>query len=103
MFIRQFLKDRHLDEGFIEKVGHLVEVHEFGGNEEENTLKDADSISFLEIITDLFIENIGKRWTKEEAVSKITFMYNRISSPQARELAQPFYDDAIKKLEGLPS
>jgi hypothetical protein len=39
----------------IERVMMLVSKHEVGGNDDQNLLKDADAISFLENQIDVFL------------------------------------------------
>jgi len=44
-----------------------------------------------------FIKDKG--FTKEELRKKFDFMYKRISSSKAKELAEPFYEKALGLLE----
>lgn len=87
------------DDEKIYKIKDLIKHHEVGGNEEMNMLKDADSLSFLENNIEMFVASIPEKHSKEEIGKKFDFMYNRISSPKAKELAKPFYEEAIKKLK----
>lgn len=96
--LEKFLKEQGAKEGIIERVKHLVLGHETGGDEEQNLLKDADSLSFVENNAPIFflrIDKLGYDRVKE----KFDWMYNRISSAKAKELAKPFYDKIVLELE----
>lgn len=67
----------------IEKVKHLVENHEFGGDTETNILTDADSLAYF----DYNIPSYLKRNGKERAKEKIKFMYSRLSE-KAKDLVK---------------
>lgn len=97
-FVAQWLKTQGVSDDFIKKVWRLIEVHEIGGNYEENLIKDADSISFLEINAPLFKSKIPEKFTKEQVIDKFDYMYNRISGEKAKELAKPFYQKAVDLL-----
>jgi hypothetical protein len=94
--ITSFLKEEKVDNDLIELVIMLIANHEFGGNDSQNLLKDADSISFLENNANNFINNL--ELDKEEVRNKFDHTYKRITSPIARKIAKPMYQDAIKKL-----
>ncbi|MDR2040436.1 MAG: HD domain-containing protein [Bacteroidales bacterium] len=93
-----FLGEYNQPEEFIKKVSSLISRHEEGGDKEQNILKDADSLSFLENNADHFIADKiqvnGYNMVKE----KICWMFDRITMPEARELALPFYQNAVWKL-----
>jgi len=59
----------------IEKVKHLVENHEFGGDMETSILTDADSLAYF----DYNVPSYLKRNGEERAKEKIKFMYDRLS------------------------
>ncbi len=94
--ITEFLKKENVGEKTITRIKMLVANHEFGGNDDQNLLKDADSISFLENNTGHFINNPDL--DKISVKNKFDHIYNRISSDQARQIAKPMYDEAIIKL-----
>jgi hypothetical protein len=87
--ICDLLKKHGFDKPFIERVGHLVELHEFGGDEDTDILKDADSIAFFE-------ENIGgylPKFGEEKLRNKIKFMFDRMSE-KAKNIVKNFkYDN----------
>ena len=81
-----------------ERVAMLISKHEIGGNPDQNLLKDADSVSFLETQVDHFVtEQVAVRG-KEKVKEKFDWMYNRITSPNAEEVAKPWYHLALSKL-----
>lgn len=67
----------------IEKIKHLVENHEFGGDTETNILTDADSLAYFDYNIPSYLKRNGKERTKE----KIKFMYNRLSE-KAKDLVK---------------
>ena len=96
--ISDFLKTKKANQRLIEKVKQLVSKHEEGGNEDQNLLKDADSLSFFECNVNKFLgkaETKGKEYVKE----KFEWMYTRITSKKAKDIAKPLYEDAMKRLE----
>jgi len=101
-FLEKYLKDNGASSALIEKVNSLVAYHEVGGDEKKDMIKDADSVSFLETQVDKFIGRIRKgEKTAENIKKKFDYMFNRISSEKVREIAKPFYDTAINKLNSI--
>ena len=100
--IADFLKNQNIDSGFIERVKMLVSRHEEGGNDDQNLLKDADSLSFFETNVPLFLEKKTAEIGKEKVKQKFDWMFNRITSEKAKQIAQPFYDKAISALNTSP-
>lgn len=97
--VAKFLTEQGAPEKFIAKVQQLISRHEIGGSEEENLLKDADSLSYFENQVDMFIAKKVPEAGKEKVREKFQWMFNRITSVKAKELARPMYEQAIKKLE----
>jgi len=97
--VEKFLKEKGAKRKLINKVKKLIEQHEFGGTYEQNLVKDADSISFLETNAPIFIGFIPEKRTKEEVRKKLEWMFSRISLPKAKKLAKPLYEKAIAELE----
>ena len=92
-----------VSEEFIDEVAALIRAHEFGGWPEANWVQAADSLSFLEVNVDYFIERIGapdSDWTYDYVESKFNWMYDRIQIAEARTLAEPLRVRAIEKLQG---
>ena len=101
----ELLKKHGYNEEEIKRALRLIENHEEGGDDEANTLRDADSISF-------FDTNIGphlkrNKLTHPDAVdrtrTKIHFMFDRVS-PKAKEIirglkySDPEVQDLIKDI-----
>ncbi len=76
-----------------------LENHEFGGTYEQDLVRDADSISFLEVAPPAFIKFIPQKRTKDEVRIKFKFMYERITLPKAKKLAKSFLKKAMAELE----
>ncbi len=74
-FICDILLKHEYPLAVIEKVKHLVENHEFGGDIETSILTDADSLAYF----DYNIPSYLKRNGEERTTEKIKFMYNRLS------------------------
>ncbi len=96
--IGDFLEKQKANKIIIKKVKELISRHEIGGNAEQNILKDADSISYLENNAVRNLEWLGEVPT-EEIRSKFDWMYSRISSKKAKEIAKPFYEKAVRLLQ----
>ncbi|MBM3208980.1 DUF4202 domain-containing protein [Candidatus Shapirobacteria bacterium] len=89
------------DRSILNKTKRLIRLHEFGGDSETDLVKDADSLSFLEINVPLFISRIPTTLTKEEAREKFDYMFGRITSAEAKNQANPLYRKALNKLNKL--
>ncbi len=100
-FTANFLKTEEARIQLIKQVADLIINHEQGGNTQADLLRDADSISFLEVNSPLFISWIPSKLSREQVENKIDYMFNRIGSDQARKLAQPFYNQAKDKISHL--
>ena len=96
--IADFLKHQNVDDGFIERVKMLVSRHEEGGNDDQNLLKDADSMSFFETNSSSFI-NKPVNISKEHVKDKFDWMFNRITSEKTKQIARPLYEKAISDLK----
>lgn len=97
--IEKFLRENGADEIMIAKCKGLIAKHEEGGDEDQNLLKDADSISFFENNIATTITNNVSEVGRESVKGKIDWMYNRITSEKAKELCKGWYEAAVKKLE----
>lgn len=83
----------------IERVRNLVSKHEEGGNDDQNVLKDADSVSYFEVNAGRFIKKHLQKVGKEKIRKKFDWMFSRITSEKARAIARLWYEAALKKLE----
>jgi hypothetical protein len=95
--IADFLKHQNVDDSFIERVKKLVSRHEDGGDDDQNLLKDADSVSFFETNAPFFVNN-PIEISKESVKEKFDWMFNRITLEKAKQIARPLYEKAIKDL-----
>jgi hypothetical protein len=70
--------------------------HELGGSPESNLVQAADSLSFLDVNGRLVSSWVLKGETSlEYGIRKLDWMYERISLPEARELARPLHEQAV--------
>jgi len=97
--IGDFLKQQSATAEILERVKMLVSRHEEGGNDDQNLLKDADSVSFFETNISLFLTKHVQDVGKEKVREKFDWMYNRITSEKAKQIARPWYEEAIKNLD----
>ncbi len=96
--IGEYLEQIGADPGTVERVRMLVSRHEIGGNDDQNVLKDADSISFFENIADYFVSKKVGETGWEKVKDKFDWMYDRITSDKAKEFARQGYEESVKKL-----
>ncbi len=99
--IGEFLKAEGVDEATIRRVKHLVSSHEVGGDKDQNLLKDCDSISFFETNAERFVKEYAPRMGKEKVKAKFDWMFERITSPEAKAIARPFYERWLHELEKI--
>jgi hypothetical protein len=101
-FVSAYLREQGASDEFIEQVARLIRAHEYGGDNDENFVQAADSLSFLEVNVDVFLGWMNasdEKWNADAVRAKFTWMYERIQVPQARTLARPMYQEAMRKLE----
>ena len=94
----EFLESIGADQHMIQRVKMLISKHERGGNTDQNLLKDADSISFLENQIDNFMGKVNSMG-KDKVREKIDWTFERITSNKAKEIARVRYEEAIKRLD----
>jgi hypothetical protein len=93
-----FLSSKGADNTLKENVYSLISKHEVGGNDDQNLLKDADSLSFFENNIDFFLSKQVENMGKDKVKDKFDWMYKRITSVKAKNIAKKWYQDAIRKL-----
>lgn len=93
-----FLLKEGASESFASRVNELISLHEEGGNEDQNLLRDCDSISYLEANAPKNLEWLGEV-PEAEMREKFNWMYSRIGSEGAKKIAKPFFDKAMRLLE----
>ncbi len=100
--VSAYLHEQGASQEYIEQVARLIRAHEYGGANDENLVQAADSLSFLEVNVDIFLgwmDAGDEKWNADAVRAKFTWMYERIQIPQARDLARPMYEEAMRKLE----
>lgn len=97
--VGEFLEQNGADKALIERVKMLIVKHEEGGNPDQNFLMDADSISFLENNVDHFISDLMEVYGRDKTREKFEWMYNRMSSQKAKEIAKGWHERAMKMVE----
>lgn len=97
--IGNFLREHGIAHDFIAQVKSLVAHHEVGGDVDQNLLKDADSISFLENNSMRFVEKSVDEWSNDELKEKFDWMFKRITSKKAKIFARPYYEKALEALK----
>ena len=100
--VSTYLGEQGASQESIEQVARLIRAHEYGGEDDENLVQAADSLSFLEVNVDIFLSMLDagdERWNAEAVRAKFTWMYERIQIPEARDLARPMYEEAMRKVD----
>ena len=97
----KFLRKYHYSEKDIQRVAEMIKFHEVGGTFESDLIKDADSISYFENNAPNHIEKFGRILGKEKTRVKYDFMFNRITSFKAKDIARPMYKKAINLLNKI--
>ncbi len=97
--ISVFLRKEHALEEMISRVVHLISKHEVGGDVEQNALMSADSISFLETNAEMFVTKKAPVEGYVSVKAKLDWMYNRITTNEAKDFARANYEKWSKELE----
>ncbi|MFA5797710.1 MAG: DUF4202 family protein [Candidatus Woesearchaeota archaeon] len=97
--ITSFLQSQKYNPEKIARIHNMILHHEEGGNEESDLIKDADSLSYFKINALRHVEKLTSRLGKDKIRRKFDFMYNRITSSQAKSLATPLYFEAVQLLD----
>lgn len=92
-YVTNFLKKNKVKLDF-DKLNFLLTNHELGGDDETDLLRDADSLSFLEVVA----EHFAKKFSKEFSKHKFRYMFDRIENEKAKELAKPLFEKDMKIL-----
>lgn len=95
----EFLQKEGFDSTKILRIANMIARHEVGGDVESDLIKDADSISYLEINAPKHVVKFVPILGRDKVRRKIDWMYDRISSEKAKEIAMPLYEKAISLLE----
>ena len=93
--VARIMRECGWDEASVDKVARIIRLHESGGDEEADLLRDADSLSFFEVNLPYYFQ----RHDLAEVERRCRWGYGRISS-KLRNLVREFrYSD--KKLNQL--
>ena len=95
----EFLEKEGFEKDKINRIANMILKHEIGGDEESDLIKDADSISYLEINAPKHVKKLVAPLGKDKVERKIRWMFERISSEKAKQIAEPFYKNAVDMLE----
>ncbi|GBE27981.1 HD domain protein [bacterium BMS3Bbin03] len=93
--LQEILLKQDADQDFIDKVVHLVLLHEVGGTLEADILKDADSISFFDVNLPFYFQ----RNSEKETAFRMKWGYKKLSKV-AKSIVGNFSYDNIE-LEAL--
>lgn len=95
----KFLMTQTDNINLINIVKELIAHHEEGGNEDQNILCDADCLVYFENNALRHAKQYKQRGkTKEEMKKKFAYIFNRITSSKAKQLAQKWHQEALKEL-----
>lgn len=90
--VGDFLDKEGADKNFIQKVKHLISSHEYGGDNDQNILSDADRLTFFENVAVRHAKTYKEKGkTKEDIRNKLDFEFKKINSEKARGIAQKWY------------
>ena len=99
-FAGDWLRSEGADTSLVDEVEKLVRLHETGGTPAADVLQAADSISFLDVNDCVVLKWLADgRATRAQARAKLDHMFGRIRVERARELALPFYERSVARLE----
>ena len=95
-----WLKSQGASPELEDDVRQLILLHEVGGSPAADVLQAADSISFLETLSDVVVSWIRSgECSAEKAKEKHDWMLDRIRIEPARARAQPFYERAVSQID----
>lgn len=97
--MQEFLTKEGQSEEFIETVVHVISRHEFGGDDVQNTMMDADSVSFFETNAEIFVNKKAPVEGYEKVKRKLEWMFERIVSEKAKSAARENYERFIREFE----
>jgi len=97
--MKEFLTKEGQSQEFIGTAVHIISRHEFGGDDMQNAMMDADSVSFFETNAENFVHNKAAVEGYEKVKQKLDWMFERIVSEQAKEEARENYERVSAELE----
>jgi hypothetical protein len=98
--VGEWLREQDAPPDLVEEVERLIRAHEVGGSPEADLLQAADSISFLETLSDVAVSWVRDGvCSPEKAKEKHDWMLERIRVDGARQLALPYHERAIAAID----
>lgn len=94
----KFLRGISVSEAIIERVGNLIRYHETGGDDDQNVLCDADCLAYFEEKASRWAKRSVEEGSQVEMRRRLEYYFSRFKSPRARQLAQPYFEEAINLL-----
>jgi len=89
------MEEYGVEQRIIDDVAHLVANHEVGGDEREELLKDADTLSFFHVCLPLYFDRRGPETTRKRCV----WGYKKLSDHLKKNVMEiDFLDDDLRKL-----
>jgi hypothetical protein len=99
--LARWLAERDVEPGDITEAVGLVAVHERGGWPQADLVQAADSLSFIETLAPLLVDWVATgQSSRESALAKLDFMWERMRVPAARELGAGIYTAARHEVAG---
>jgi hypothetical protein len=99
--LSEFLVSIGASQEMIKTVAHLVGRHEYGGDEEQDLLRDADSVSYIETKGERMVTETVKEKGYDAVRDKLDWMINRIGSEERKDYARENYEKWSKILETM--
>ncbi len=98
--VGDWLGENEANDELVADVRALITLHEVGGTPAADLVQAADSLSFLEVNSELVASWVEKgRCDAERGKQQHEWMFERIRPRRARDLALPLYEAAIARLE----
>ncbi|MFA6553254.1 MAG: HD domain-containing protein [Patescibacteria group bacterium] len=97
--VGDFLQKSGADQKLVDRVRMLIARHEEGGTDDQNVIKDADSVSFFENNIDHFLNDLLKKCGRENVKDKFQWMFSRITSERAKDIVKSWYEQAMESLK----
>jgi hypothetical protein len=99
--ITDYLRNKGYNRINVQRVYNMVLHHEEGGEDESDLIKDSDSLSYFDTNVTKHIHKTSLVIGKDKIRRKIEWMFERISSSRAKEIARPKYEEALKLLDEI--
>ncbi len=100
--VGDWLRGQAAEEALVRDVDALIRVHEFGGWPEADAVQAADSLSFLDVNIDLFLDYARtRRYRVDQIRAKFVYSHTRIRIPALQEISGPMLEVAVARLDAL--